>query len=144
MLHVKNAFFPPPNVESFFLRFYFLGNNLSFKVPIFLLIKKKKFYYHSCNFQKLFLILWTFLLYHPFFVWLTHYPLFGASLVAQMVKNLPAMQETWVRSLGWEHFLEKGIPASHSSILAWRIPWTEEPGQLQPIGSQRVGHWLTD
>ena len=51
------------------------------------------------------------------------------SLVAQTVKNLPAMQETWVRSLGWEDLLEKG-KATHSSILAWRIPWTEEPGRL--------------
>ena len=52
-----------------------------------------------------------------------------ASPVAQLVKNLPAMQETWVRSLGWEDLLEKG-KATHSSILAWRIPWTEEPGRL--------------
>ena len=50
-------------------------------------------------------------------------------LVAQLVKNLPTMQETWVRSLGWEDTLEKG-KATHSSILAWRIPWTEEPGRL--------------
>ena len=54
-----------------------------------------------------------------------------------MVKNLPAMQEARVRSLGQEDALEKGI-ATHSSILAWRIPWTEEPGQLQSMGSQRV------
>ena len=60
-----------------------------------------------------------------------------ASLVAQTVKNLPAMQETWVRSLGWEDPLEEGM-ATHSSILAWRIPWTEEPGGLQSTGSQRV------
>ena len=59
-----------------------------------------------------------------------------ASLVAQSVKNLPAMQETWVRSLGQEDPLEKGM-ATHSSILAWRIPWTEEPGGLQSMGSQR-------
>ena len=52
-----------------------------------------------------------------------------------MVKNLPAMQETWVRLLGWEDPLEKGM-ATHSLILAWRIPWTEEPGGLQSIGSQ--------
>ena len=57
------------------------------------------------------------------------------SLVAQMVKNLPATQETWVRSLGWEDPLEKGT-ATHSSILAWRILWTEEPGRLQYMGSQ--------
>ena len=63
----------------------------------------------------------------------------GASLVAQLVKNLPAMQETWVRSLGWEDPLEKEM-ATQSSILAWRIPWTEEPGGLQSTGSQRVGH----
>ena len=56
-----------------------------------------------------------------------------------MVKNLPAMQETQVRSLGWKDPLEKGM-ASHSSILAWRIPWTEEPGGLQSMTSQRVGH----
>ena len=66
-----------------------------------------------------------------------------ASLMAQMVKNLPAMQETWVQSLGWEDPLEKGM-ATHSSILAWRIPWTEEPDALQSVGSQRVGHeWAT-
>ena len=56
-----------------------------------------------------------------------------------MVKNLPAMQETGVQSLGQEDPLEKGM-ATHSSILAWEIPWTEEPGRLQSIGSQRVGH----
>ena len=61
----------------------------------------------------------------------------SASLVAQMVKNLPAMQETWVRSLGWEDPLEKET-ATHSSILAWRIPWTEGPGGLLSLGSQRV------
>ena len=66
------------------------------------------------------------------------------SLMAQMVKKLPAMQETWVRSLGWEDALEKGM-VTHSSILAWRIPWTEQPGTLYPIGSQRVGHdWVTN
>ena len=62
-----------------------------------------------------------------------------ASLVAQRLKRLPAMWETWVRSLGWEDPLEKEM-ATHSSILAWRIPWTEEPGRLQFMGSQRVGH----
>ena len=62
-----------------------------------------------------------------------------ASLVAQKVKSLPAMQETWVRSLGWEDPLEKKM-TTHSSILAWRIPWTGEPGGLQSMGSHRVGH----
>ena len=62
-----------------------------------------------------------------------------ASLVAQLVKNLPAVQETRVRSLGWEDPLEKEM-ANHSSILAWKISWTEEPGRLQSMGSQRVGH----
>ena len=56
-----------------------------------------------------------------------------------MVKNLPTMQQIWVRSLGQEDPLEKGM-ATHCSILAWRIPWTEEPGGLQSMGSQRVGH----
>ena len=55
------------------------------------------------------------------------------SLVAQMVKNLPATQETWVQSLGWEDPLEKGM-ATHSNLLAWRIPRTEEPGGLQSMG----------
>ena len=61
-----------------------------------------------------------------------------AFLVTQMVKNLPVMQETQVRSLGWEDPLENTM-AIHSSILAWRIPWTGEPGGLQSVGSQRVG-----
>ena len=66
-----------------------------------------------------------------------------ASLVTQMVKNPPAMQETWVRSLGQKDPLEKGMEI-HSGILAWRIPWTEEPDGLQSMGSQRVGHhWVT-
>ena len=64
---------------------------------------------------------------------------FWASLVAQSVKNLPAVQETRVQSLGWEDPLEKEM-ANHSSILAWKISWTVEPGELQSMGSQRVGH----
>ena len=62
------------------------------------------------------------------------YPLqyFCASLVVQLVKNLPAMQETWVRSLGWEDPVEKG-KRTHSSILTWILPWTEEPGGLHPV-----------
>ena len=62
-----------------------------------------------------------------------------ASLVAQMVKSPPVMQETWVQSLSWADALEKEM-ATHSSILAWRIPWTEEPTRLQSVGSQRVAH----
>ena len=63
--------------------------------------------------------------------------MYTASLVAQTVKNVPAMQETGVRSLGWEDPLEKEM-ATHSSILAWIIPWTEEAGRLLSMGSQRV------
>ena len=63
----------------------------------------------------------------------------GTSLVAQIVKNLPAMQETQIQSLGWEDPLEKEL-ATHSSVLAWRSPWTEEFGRLQSKGSQRVRH----
>ena len=59
--------------------------------------------------------------------------------MVQIVKNLPAVQETQAQFLGWEDPLEKGM-ATHSCVLAWRIPWTEEPGGLQPMGSQRVGH----
>ena len=66
-----------------------------------------------------------------------------AFLMAQMVKHLPAVQETQVQSLGWEDALEKEM-ATHSSTLAWKIPWTEEPGRLQSMGSQRVWHdWAT-
>ena len=63
----------------------------------------------------------------------------GAPLVAQRLKRLPIMRETWVRSLGREDPLKKEM-ATHSSILAWRIPWMEEPGGLQSVGSQRVRH----
>ena len=67
----------------------------------------------------------------------------GASQLAQMVKNLPAMQQTWVQSLGQKDPLEKGI-TTHSNILAWRIPWTEEPGRPQSMELQRMGHkWAT-
>ena len=70
-------------------------------------------------------------------------PFFGislrTSLVAQMVKHLFTMWETWVLSLGWKDSLEKEM-ATHSSTLAWKIPWTEKPGRLQSMGSQRVGH----
>ena len=61
------------------------------------------------------------------------------SLVAQMVKRLSTMRETRVRSLGWEDPLEKEM-AIHFRTIAWKIPWTEEPGRLQPMGSQRIGH----
>ena len=71
----------------------------------------------------------------------SYFQYFWASLVAQTVKNLPAAQESWVRSLGWKHPLEKG---THCSILAWRIPRTEEPSGLQSIGWQRVWpDWAT-
>ena len=76
-------------------------------------------------------------------VFTTLLTLLKASLLVQMVKNLPAMQETWVQPLGWEDPLEKG-KATHSSILAWKIPWTEGPGGIQSMGSQRVRHyWAT-
>ena len=66
-----------------------------------------------------------------------------ASLVAQLARNTPAMRETWVRSLGWEDALKEGM-VTHSSVPAWRIPWTEEFGGLQPTGSQRIGlDWVT-
>ena len=76
--------------------------------------------------------------------WISHSIFsFGASLAAQMVNNPPAMQETRVQSLSWEDPLEEGM-ATHSSILAWRIPWTEEPGELQSMVLLRVGHyWVT-
>ena len=70
-------------------------------------------------------------------------PFLGASLGAQTVKNLPAMLETWVRSLGWEDSLEEEM-ATHSSILAWRNPWTKEPGGPQSIGLQRLGYDWND
>ena len=63
----------------------------------------------------------------------------SSALVAQMIKNPPAMWETWVQCLGWQDPLEEGM-ATHFSILVWRIPWTEEPGGLQSMGLQRVRH----
>ena len=79
-------------------------------------------------------------LYHNFYSNLNYFAIAKKEFpVAQMVKNLHAVQDTWVRSLVWEDSLEKGM-AVHSSILAWRIPWTEEPGGLWSMGSQRVGH----
>ena len=74
----------------------------------------------------------------------TKLPHHRSSLVAQVVKNLPAVQETRIRSLGQKDPLEKGM-ATHSNILAWRIPWTEEPGGLQSMGLHRVRHnWVSD
>ena len=70
---------------------------------------------------------------------LSYHSLGRTSLVAQTVKRLPTMQEIRVQSLGWEDILEKEM-ATHSSILAWKIPWMEEPDRLQSRGSQRVGH----
>ena len=67
-----------------------------------------------------------------------YFYIYWPSLVAQMVRSLPAIQETWVQSLGREDPPEKGM-ATHSSIPAWRIPWTEEPGELQSMGLERVG-----
>ena len=81
-------------------------------------------------------LLWLYLYW--FYLYCT---IIRASLVAQVVKNLPAMQETRVQSLGQEDPLEEEM-ASHSSILTWRILWTEEPGRLWSIGSHRVGHNL--
>ena len=66
-------------------------------------------------------------------------PSIQTSLVAQTVKNLSTMRETWVQSLGWKDLLEKEM-AIHSSTIAWKIPWAEEPGRLQSMWSQRVGH----
>ena len=63
----------------------------------------------------------------------------GSLNLAQTVKRLPTMRETWVQSLGQEDLLEKAM-ATHSSTLAWKIPWTKKPGRLQSMGSQRVGH----
>ena len=73
------------------------------------------------------------------FIFTLLFYLFRASLIVQSVKNLPVMQETRVQFLGQEDPLKKGM-ATHSSTLAWRIPWTKEPGGLQSMGSQRVGH----
>ena len=69
----------------------------------------------------------------------SHSVLYSRAVIAQSVKNLPAVQETWVQSLSWEEPLEKEMDA-HSSILAWRIPWTKEPVRLQSKESQRVRH----
>ena len=77
------------------------------------------------------------ILYFWLILYFDSYPNESTPLLAQIVKNLPSVQETWVWSLSWEDPLQKGM-AAHSTILAWRIPWTEEPGGLQSVGSQRV------
>ena len=93
---------------------------LNWLKKMFLFVNFKNIYFHvSSDF------------FFKFEVW--------ASLVAQTIKNLPAKQETLVQSLGQEDPLKKGM-ATHSSILVWRIPWTEEPGRLESMGSIRVGH----
>ena len=84
-------------------------------------------------------MLWSFLIIIIFTQFLCAAILSFTSLVAQRVKRLPSVWKTWVRSLGQEDPLEKKM-ATHSSILAWRIPWTEEPGRLQSTGLQRVRH----
>ena len=112
-LRIKNWIFRPPTLISF------LG-------PIYILTRSCKPVAHRLN-----------ILFACFIVSFWDFP------VTQRVQNLPAVQETWVRSLGGEDPLAKGI-AIHSSILAWTIPWTEEPGGLQSMGSQRVGHDWSD
>ena len=93
------------------------------------------------HFESIFYVMWSNGSISFFCMWLSSYP--GASLAAQIVKHLPTMRETRVWSLGWEDPLEKEM-ATHSSILTWKMPWTEEPGRLQSMGSQRVGHdWVT-
>ena len=91
---------------------------------------------NSCFFSAVVYVVTYFNFFSPFF------SLHWASLVAQMINNLPAMQETQVPALGQEDLLEKEM-ATYSSVLAWRILWTEEPGRLQSMGSYRVGHnWI--
>ena len=92
-------------------------------------------------------IQWNYSVWHSngetYTVFVKNYILDKVSLVAQTVKNLPVVQETWVWSLGLEYPLKKGM-ATHSSTLIWRIPWTKESGGIQSMGSQRVGHdWAT-
>ena len=89
------------------------------------------------------IILWVFFL-SPEIAFRVLFISIWVSLVVQTVKNLPAIQETWVQSLGQEDPLEEGM-ATHSSILAWRIPWTEDTGRLQSMGLQRVGcNWVAN
>ena len=98
-------------------------------------IKSKYFYYYdSCNIRTVFIILKLLIVYLKL----------RKSFLGSGVKNLPAIQETLIWALSQEDPLEKGME-THSSILAWRITWTEEPGGLQPMGSQRVVHdWVTN
>ena len=90
------------------------------------------------NLSPTYLVLFCFFFFNSFPASVSICPCW-ASLVAQMVKSLPAVQETWVQSLGWEDPTEKGM-ATHSNILAYEIPWTEEPGGLQSMESRKVRH----
>ena len=109
-------------------------------LPLSLKLQRKQWLSFS-NYCIVLCQLWLYCTLWLFQLWL--YCTLWASLVAQMVKNPPAMRETWVQFLSWEDSLEKEI-ATNSNILAWRIPWTEEPGGLQFMGSQRVRrYWIT-
>ena len=111
---------------------YFLNSFLALLAPLCLQVSSQGLCHHSSSANR---FVNTIFLCSIYICW--------ASLVAQRLKHLPAMRETWVRSLGREVPLEKEM-ATHSSILAWRIPRTEEPGEPQFTGSQRVGHdWAT-
>ena len=91
----------------------------------------------SPSFETIYLLIWLHqVLVAACRIFDLHY---WTSLVAHTVKRLSTMRETWVRSLGWEDPLEKEM-AIHSRTIAWKTPWTEEPGRLQSMGSQRVGH----
>ena len=107
--------------------------------------KKKENINNSCLWEEGEMVIFPFFkflsIFSKFSIMIKRY---GAPLVAQTVKNLPAVQETWVRSLGGEDALEKGM-APHSNVLAWRILWTEESGGLWSMGSQRVrDDWATN
>ena len=106
-----------------------------------LLIQNRIYRQHFCNHG------WTYLKENEEFLFISKikgdFTFSKASLVAQMVKHLSARQETWVWSLCWEDPLKKEM-ATHSSTLAWKIPWTEEPGRLQSMGLQKSQTWLND
>ena len=101
-------------------------------------------YFNSCPYMPLHLFTSSGFFFCFVCLFFTYIFVFVMSLVAHLMKNLPAVQKTSVQSLGWEDPREKWM-ATHFSILAWKISWTEEPGRLQSIGSQRVGHnWVTN
>ena len=122
------------------MNWYHYSISLSLSDLFYLFYNALQVHSCCCRWQN-FILFYGWVVFH--YIYYIYNMYYMTSLVAQMVKRLSTMWETWVRSLDWEDPLEKAV-APHSSTIAWKIPWTEEPGRLQSMESLRVGHdWAT-